>query len=119
MLAAAVFGGLFGFGMQYYACVYAYPLNVGGRPLNSWPSFIPITFELTVLFGSVVAALALFARNGLPRPHHPVFEIENFRRATSDRYFLCVHHSDPIFDLEATHTLLDELHAVQIYEVPG
>jgi hypothetical protein len=119
MLAAALAGGLFGFFMQYYANVSSYPLNVGGRPLNSWPSFIPITFELTILFGVIGAVVAMFARNGLPRPHHPLFEIDNFRRASSDRYFLCVHRSDARFDRSATRALLGELRALAVYEVPS
>lgn len=119
MLVGALSGGLLGFFMQYYANVYSYPLNVGGRPLNSWVAFIPITFELTILSGVLTVVFAMFARDGFPRPHHPVFDVPSFRRASSDRYFLCVHHSDPKFDLTITRALLQSLQPSDVHEVPS
>ncbi len=119
-----VFGGgltgcLAGFGMQYWMAVVDYPWNVGGRPPLSWPAFIPVTFELTILFSALTTVIGMFALNGLPRPHHPIFNTPNFDRSTLDHYFLCIEAKDPRFDEaevarflqemgpEAVHTLTD------------
>jgi hypothetical protein len=116
------FGGLVGcvggFLFQLWASAVAYPLNIGGRPLNSWPAFIPVTFETTVLLGALTAVLAMLGRNGLPRPHHPLFGIDRFSQASRDRFFLCIESRDPRFDLEQTRAFLARLSTHEVVEVP-
>ena len=97
VLGGGIAGGLLGYGLQYYCTVVAYPHNIGGRPLNSWPSFIPVTFEMTVLGAACVGLLAFFLLSGLPRLSHPVFAAPGFQRATRDRFFLCILADDPRF----------------------
>ncbi len=110
-------GACVGFGMQYYASVVHYPMNVGGRPLNSWPSFIPVTFELTILFAALTAVFGMLALNGLPRPHHPVFGVPGFELASRDRFFLLVLHYDPRFDADKALTTLRGTPALSVQEV--
>jgi hypothetical protein len=117
VLAGGALGTLSGFGLQYWVSVIAYPLNVGGRPLNSWPSFIPVTFEVTVLLAALTAVLGMLALNGLPYPHHPLFGAERFARATSDRFFLCIEAVDPKFDQAATRRFLESLGPSSVTEV--
>jgi len=119
VFCGGVLGACIGFGMQYFASVVHYPINVGGRPLNSWPSFIVITFELTILFAALSAVLGMLAMNGLPRPHHPVFAIPEFERASRDRFFLLILHYDPIFRAEHARELLAELSPLSLKEVPA
>jgi len=103
--------------MQWYANVLFYPLNVGGRPLNSWPNFIIITFEISVLFAAFASVIFMFLRNGLPRAYHPIFNTPGFENATRDRFFLCVEADDPRFDLEATRALLEKQAPLAVSEV--
>lgn len=114
-------GGLLGaataWSMEYYIAAIDYPINVGGRPLYSWPSFIPILFELTVLFAGVFAFFGTLALCGFPRPHFPLFNLPQFARATSSRFFLCIEKRDPIYDSQHTAGFLRELDSIGVWEV--
>jgi hypothetical protein len=116
-LAGGIIGGLGGYFMQWYSMARLYPLNVGGRPHNSWPNFIPVTFELTILVASVSAFLAVFVLNKLPSPHHPVFNVPEFERASIDRFFLSIEAEDPKFSLDGTRKFLESLKACKVTEV--
>jgi hypothetical protein len=118
VLIGGIVGGLAGFALQYYTTVVAYPLNIGGRPLFSWPSFVPVVFEMTVLFAALSAVLGMLAMNGLPRPHHPLFGIPSFDRATQDRFFLCVLSVDPMYHPISTRQFLEGLGPVEVTDVP-
>jgi hypothetical protein len=103
--------------MQWYSSVYDYPLNIGGRPFNSWPSFVVITFELTILFAGLFGALGMLALNGLPKPHHPLFNEPHFDRVTQDRFFLCIEARDPRFDSRETWKFLESFNPEGLYAV--
>jgi hypothetical protein len=117
VLLGGIFGGVGGYFMEWYANVVSYPLNIGGRPLNSWPSFIPITFELTILCAALSAFFGSLGLNKLPQPYHPVFNTPNFERASIDRFFLCIEAADPIFNPVATRNFLSALNPISISEV--
>lgn len=114
-------GGLVGFGtallMQWFASAIHYPVNVGGRPLASWPMFIPITFELTILFAAFAAVFGMLGMNGLPMPYHPVFNAPRFALASRDRFFLCIESRDALFDRVKTRAFLAGLGAADVVEV--
>jgi hypothetical protein len=117
-LVGGILGGLSGFALQYWINVIAYPLNIGGRPYDSWPAFIVPTFEMTILFAGLVGTFGMFALNGLPRPYHPVFNVDEFSKVTRNRFFLCVEATDPKFDLTGTHQFIERLKPLSISEVP-
>ncbi len=116
-LVGGITGGLGAYVMEWYSMGRLYPLNVGGRPLNSWPNFIPITFELTVLIASLSAFFGMLILNRLPQLHHPVFNVPEFRRASIDRFFLSIEVNDPKFDLRGTSRFLETLKPLTIREV--
>jgi hypothetical protein len=111
-------GLLAGFGLCWWTSTIAYPMNIGGRPFNSWVSFIPPTFETTILFAALTAVLGMLALNGLPEPYHPVFNVEAFALASRDKFFICVESGDPKFDREQTRDFLKRLPDVSaVHEV--
>jgi len=116
-LIGGILGGLTGFGLQYWCAAITYPMNIGGRPLNSWPAFIPITFELTVLGASLFSVVGMFALNKLPQPYHPVFNVERFAHGSTDRFFLVIEARDPKFDLAGSSRFLQGLSARFVAEV--
>jgi ActD protein len=117
VLCGGILGGLTGYLLQYFVTVIYFPINVGGRPLHSWPSYIIITFELTILFGCITTVLGLLALCGLPMPYHPVFNVPRFSAASRDRFFLCIEATDPLFDQQKTSSLLSTLEAKEVSEV--
>ncbi len=118
VLAGGILGGLAGFGLQAWVSAIAYPLNVGGRPFISWPMFVPVTFELTILFAAFAAFGSIVVLNGFPRPYHPVFNVERFRqRASQNAFFLAIEAADPKFDRVQTREFLQGLGASEVNEV--
>lgn len=119
VLGAGFTGFLAGLGLQTWTTVIDYPINIGGRPLLSLPSFIPISFETTVLFAALTAAFGMLALNGFPRPYHPVFNVERFKAASTDGLFICIEASDPKFKQSETSDFLKRIGAKAVFEVPA
>ena len=118
-LLGGILGGAGTYFLQWYAAVVDYPINIGGRPLHSWPAFIPATFEITILGAAVAAVLAMLVLNGLPRLYHPLFEVEEFELASRNRFFLCLPARDPVFAPGPARDLLEGLHPLLLREVPA
>lgn len=119
VLIGGLIGGISAYALQYWVAVITYPTNVGGRPFHSWPSFIIVTFELTILFGGLSAVIGMIALNGLPLPYHPVFNVPEFAKATENKFFLVVEASDPNFDAAGTRSFLSGLGPRMVAEVPS
>ena len=117
VFVAGLLGATGGFVLCWWITVVAYPHNVAGRPLNSWPAYVPITFESMVLIACLTAVVGMLALNGLPQPYHPVFNVARFERASRDRFFLCIESSDPKFDLLATREFMGQFGAQEVTEV--
>lgn len=118
VFCGGMFGGIGGFFMMWYANVVSYPWNIGGKPPNSWPAFIPITFEMTVLGAGLLALFGMLVLNGLPAPYHPMFRAPNFELASQTQFFICIEAADPLFDPERTRIFLESLHPLAVMEVP-
>jgi hypothetical protein len=117
VLIGGVLGLLTAWVMQYYVTVIEFPINVGGRPLNSWPAYIIIMFELTILFAAISCVLGLLALCGLPMPYHPMFNVPRFATASRNRFFLCIEATDPLFDHDKTAEFLETLEPKEVSEV--
>jgi Protein of unknown function (DUF3341) len=118
-LVGALCGGLGAYFMQWYAAVVDYPEVIGGRPLHSWPMFVPVSFEMAILFGTLAALAAFAIGSDLPRLQHPLFAAPDFELATRNRFFLCLRSDDPAFDRAGADALLDRLAPLRVSEVPG
>jgi hypothetical protein len=117
-IAAGIFGACLQYFTQYWMNAIDFPLNVGGRPLHSWPAFIPPTLIMGMLWAAAAALIGMLALCRLPRLHHPLFAVPGFERASLDRFFLCIRADDPRFDAAATRSFLDELAPESVEDVP-
>ena len=117
MLCAGLFGTAWGFGIQIFSLGVHYPMNIGGRPMWSWPNYVPIAFEATILTAAFTGVFSMFGLNGLPQPYHPVFNAPNFERASTDKFFLLIEAKDPKFDLDGTRRLLQSANPVLVSEI--
>ncbi len=118
-LIGGIAGGGFIYWLQWYTAVFDYPINSGGRPLNSWPVFIIPTFELAVLGAALAAFIGMLVLNGLPRLHHPIFNTPHFDLASRNRFFVAIRASDPAFDEVVARRLLEALRPIRVIEVPA
>ena len=117
VFTCGLLGCIGGFYLQYWVSAVEYPLNVGGRPYLSWPSFIPVTFECTILLAGLSCLIGMLALNGLPRPYHPIFNAPNIEKASENTFFLCIEADDPKFELEAARSFMNGLGADAVSEV--
>jgi hypothetical protein len=117
VLVGGLVGGTLGYLLQYYVTVVYFPINIAGRPLLSWPSYVVITFEMTILFAALSAVLGLLGLCGLPMPYHPVFNVPRFAHASRNRFFLCIEARDPLFDRAKTSAFLETLEPKEVSEV--
>ena len=117
VLLGGLCGCIGGYTLEYWSSVVAYPLNIGGKPLHSWPAFIPVTFETTILVAALTCVLGMLALNGLPQPYHPVFNVPRFALASRNRFFLCIESTDAKFDVEATRRFLETLEPREVTTV--
>jgi len=117
VLAGGIVGGMVGYLMQYYVTVWDFPINIGGRPLHSWPAYIVITFEMTILLAAISAVMGLLALCGLPMFYHPAFNVPRFALASRNRFFLSIEATDPLFDARATSEFLETLEPKEVSEV--
>jgi hypothetical protein len=117
VLIGGILGGSLGYLLQYYVTVWHFPINIAGRPLNSWPAYIVITFEMTILFAALSCVLGLLALCGLPMPYHPAFNVPRFALASRNRFFLCIESTDPLFDHDGTCNFLETLEPREVSEV--
>jgi hypothetical protein len=117
VLLGGIVGGTLGYLLQYYVTVVYFPINIAGRPLHSWPSYIVITFEMTILFAALSAVLGLLGLCGLPTPYHPVFNVPRFALASRNRFFLCIQARDPLFDRVKVSAFLETLEPREVSEV--
>jgi len=117
VLIGGLCGCIGGYALEYWSSVMAYPLNIGGKPFHSWPAFIPVTFECTILVAALSAVLGMLGLNGLPQPYHPVFNVPRFALASRNRFFLCIESVDPKFDVERTRQFLETLEPREVTTV--
>ena len=117
VLIGGLIGCIGGYTLEYWSSVIAYPLNIGGKPYHSWPMFIPVTFECTILAAALSAVFGMLALNGLPMPYHPVFNVPRFALASRNRFFLCIESTDPKFDIERTRHFLETLNPREVSAV--
>lgn len=117
VLGGGILGAVGGYFLQYWLNVLDYPINVGGRPLNSIPAWIIVTFELTILSAALFAVLGMLALNGLPRPNHPVFNVPEFALASTNRFFLALEASDPRFEARTAREFLESLGTKGVWNV--
>ena len=117
VLIGGILGGSLGYLLQYYVTVWYFPINIAGRPLHSWPAYIVITFEMTILLAAISCVLGLLGLCGLPMPYHPTFNAPRFALASRNRFFLCIESTDPLFDHDGTSNFLESLEPKEVSEV--